>query len=94
MAGATCLCFSLFFPLMDKGFCQSPAYRSKLTTKLQFTSCRGKLRRLWRPAVATHPPIAETPISAVSRWNMLLSETHSSYSISLRSWVRGYGETP
>ncbi len=42
------LCFSLFFPLMgaccarahkrivDKGFCQSPAYRSKLTDKLQF----------------------------------------------------------
>ena len=26
--------------------------------KLQFTSCRGKLRRLWRPAVATQPPIA------------------------------------
>ena len=26
--------------------------------KLQFISCRGKLRRLWRPAVATHPPIA------------------------------------
>ena len=26
--------------------------------KLQITSCRGKLRRLWRPAVATQPPIA------------------------------------
>ena len=30
--------------------------------KLQFTSCRGKLRRLWRPAIAPQPPIAETPI--------------------------------
>ena len=27
--------------------------------KLQFTSCRGKLRRLWRLAVATQPPIAD-----------------------------------
>ena len=27
--------------------------------KLQFTSCRGKHRRLWRLAVATQPPIAE-----------------------------------
>ena len=44
--------------------------------KLQFTSCRGKLRRLWRPAVATHPPIAETPISSVSRGDTYLSETH------------------
>ena len=44
--------------------------------KLQFTSCRGKLRRLWRPAVATHPPIAETPISSVSRGDTYPSETH------------------
>ena len=50
---------------MDKGFCQSPAYRSKLTDKLQFTSCRDKLRRLWRPAVATHPPIAEHQLRRV-----------------------------
>ena len=27
--------------------------------KLQFTSCRGKPRRLWRLAVATQSPIAE-----------------------------------
>ena len=27
--------------------------------KLQFTSSQDKHRRLWRPAVATHPPIAE-----------------------------------
>ena len=44
--------------------------------KLQFTSCRGKLRRLWRLAVAPHPPIAETPISAVSRGDTYPSETH------------------
>ena len=54
MAGAICLCFSLFFPLMGtnpigfvpisglwiKVFCQSTAYRSKLTAKLQFTSSK------------------------------------------------------
>ena len=33
--------------------------------KLQFTSCRGKLRRLWRPAVATHPSIAEHQLCRV-----------------------------
>ena len=27
--------------------------------KLQITSCRGKPRRLWRPAIATQTPIAE-----------------------------------
>ena len=35
--------------------------------KLQFTSRRDKHRRLWRPAVATHPPIAETPNASQHR---------------------------
>ncbi len=36
----------------------------------------GKPRRLWRLAVAPHPPIAETPICAVSRGDTYPSETH------------------
>ena len=93
MAGATYLCFSLFFPIMDKGFCQSPAYRGKLTDKLQFTSCRGKLRRLWRPAVATHPPIAETPIVSCPDGTRYYQKP-TAHTQSACSWVRGYGGTP
>ena len=44
--------------------------------KLQFTSSQDKLRRLQRLAVAPQPPIAETPISTVSRWDTYPSETH------------------
>ena len=44
--------------------------------KLQITSSQDKHRRLWRPAIAPQPPIAETPISTVSRWDTYPSETH------------------
>ena len=29
--------------IVDKGFCQSPAYRSKLTDKLQFTAVKANI---------------------------------------------------
>ena len=37
---------------------------------------QGKLRRLWRLAVATHPPIVEHQSAAVSRGDTYPSETH------------------
>ena len=39
-------------------------------------SRQGKLRRLWRLAVATHPPIVEHQSAAVSRGDTYPSETH------------------
>ena len=44
--------------------------------KTVFTSRQDKHRRLWRLAVAPQPTIAEQPVSAVSRGDTYLSETH------------------
>ena len=57
-------------------------------------SRQGKLRRLWRLAVATHPPIAGHHSSELAVGFMVqvpLRGTRSSYSICLHLWVRGYG---
>ena len=59
-----------------------------------------RYRRLWRLAVATQPTIAEQPVSAVSRGDTYLSETHCKlrrsaavgYHLTL-SWFRKAGPT-
>ena len=60
-----------------------------MKSKQPVISSQCKLRRLWRPAVATQPPIA-------SAHRRLLCQLVRGYSQLMldRSWVRGYGETP
>ena len=68
--------------------------------KTVFTSRQDKHRRLWRLAVAPQPTIAEQPVSAVSRGDTYLSETHCKlrrsaavgYHLTL-SWFRKAGPT-
>ena len=57
---------------------------------------RYKLRRLWRPAVATHPPIAEHQLCRVPMVapQPPIAETPLSLLLINCSWVRDYGETP